>query len=398
MSRQARLLIIVLFVVVLGGVVVAFVLPTLNPNTTSTPPPIESQGAPPPAGETALPTWTPVPTVKIVVAIQRISRGVVIAPDMIGLRDWPEFAAPENAIIQPVDDNNQPTGDDIMKTDVIGQIARTDIVPEQPILRTYLVPDLAHLSTVGSDAAAVLPAGYVAVAVPVDRITSVAYAIQDGDRVDVIVSLLFVDVDEQFQTIQPNLVTLAQRADDGSIKVGTGIEGRLEAAAGNFGLAIVGPSEAQRPRLLTQRTIQEAIVIHVGDFPTDGKLFRFVPDTPTPAPVLEGTPTVPPSTVQATAVPPRPDIVTLGVTPQDAVILTWFIEAKLPITFALRAANDQSKVPTEPVTLQFIMDRYGVDVPGKTDYSIEPAVRSIRQLIAGNQIQLSNAPSSGGGG
>jgi len=40
-----------------------------------------------------------------------------------------------------------------------------------------------------------------AVSIPIDRITDIAYAVQDGDRVDIIMSMLFVDVDEIFQSL-----------------------------------------------------------------------------------------------------------------------------------------------------------------------------------------------------
>jgi pilus assembly protein CpaB len=320
----------------------------------------------------------------IVIAVQQLPRGVTIPPNAVDLRPWPEAAAPQNALTNV--------------EDVIGKIARTDIQREQPILSTYLVEDLANLARVGSDAAAVLPSGLVAVSVPMDRITSVAYAVQDGDRVDVMVSLLFVDVDEGFQSLQPNLITLfSVDPTDRSLKLGATLLGRPE----NTSLGVPGiitPSERQRPRLVTQRTIQDALVVHVGDFPIDGKLFRFSPPTPTPAPTVEGAAT--PSgqaTVAPTEVPARPDIITLGVTPQDAVVLTWYIEAKLPITFALRSAKDTSKVPTDPVTLQYIMQQYRIDVPGKTDFSIQPPITSIRQLIAGNQISLNSSSTTGGG-
>jgi hypothetical protein len=80
--------------------------------------------------------------------------------------------------------------------------------------------------------------------------------------------------------------------------------------------------------------------------------------------------------------------VTLGVTPQYAVVLVWAIEAKLPLTLALRSATDTSRNPTQPVTLDFIMNEFRIDLPGRRDYTIEPAIRSIRQLLAGDEISL----------
>jgi len=97
-----------------------------------------------------------------------------------------------------------------------------------------------------------------------------------------------------------------------------------------------------------------------------------------------------------TPVPPRPDIITLGVTPQDAVLLTWAVEARLPLTLALRSATDTNQVPTEPVTLDYFMDTYRITVPGKREYTIEPALRSIRQLDLSSST-ISIGGDAGGG-
>ena len=52
----------------------------------------------------------------------------------------------------------------------------------------------------------------------------------------------------------------------------------------------------------------------------------------------------------------------LGVSPQDAVVLTWMMEARLPITFALRSATSTSQVPTDPVNLQYITETFRIDI------------------------------------
>jgi len=255
------------------------------------------------------------------------------------------------------------------------------------------VDDLANLANVGSDAAAVLPNNRVAVSVPMDRITSVAYAIQPGDRVDVMVTLLFVDIDPVFQTIEPNTVSIV---DPDTFETQVGITGRFDGAfslgGGITQPVIVGPSEAQRPRMVTQRTVQDALVVWVGDFPISGRLFFVVP-SPTPVPTVseDGESTSRGNATSApTPIPPRPDIITLAVSPQDAVVLTWMMEARLPITFALRSATSTSQVPTDPVNLQYITDTFRIDVPGRLDFSIQPAPDSIRQLFVGNRITLNN--------
>jgi hypothetical protein len=215
--------------------------------------------------------------------------------------------------------------------------------------------------------------------------------------------MLFVDVDEVFQSLQPNCYTLFFQTTDG-FQFTDSICGRITVASGFNTLAILNASETQRPRLVTQQTVQNAQVMFLGDFPADGR-FLGVPPTPTPAPEDQQSEEDPAVRREATAVPTsnaRPDIITLAVTPQDAVILTWAVEARMPLTFALRSATDLGTVPTEDVSLDYIMQEFNITVPTARNYTIEPAVRSIRQLFVGNQISLGSnaaptpAPNSGG--
>jgi pilus assembly protein CpaB len=368
---RLRIFLIAAIVIVLIGLLIVFVLPQLNPQPAPAAQTADSgQPVVPEVQETPLPTATPIIFVDLVIAVQELPRGIIIPPNAVAIRPWPQDAAPFNGVTN--------------LEDVVGKRARTDIFREQPILSNMVVDDLTGAAHVGSDAAAVLPDGLRAVSIPVDRITSIAYAPQDGDRVDLIISVLFVDVDEAFQSIVPNNLTLFKITDAG-IELQSGITGRVDSTS--LGPVIVGPSERQRPRLVTQMTIQDALIVHMGNFPNDGR-FIGVPPTPTPVPVegqdnTNGTPPPP------TPTPPRPDIVTLGVSPQEAVVLTWLIEAKVPVTLALRSASDTARASTTEVTLDYMMGQYGISLPGKRPFSIEPAIRSIRQLEAGDQIQLS---------
>lgn len=375
---RGRLLILIGLIVLLAVVAIVVVLPTLNPQpTVTTDNGVVVQQDP---DATAAPTPTPIPLVRVVQALQNLPRGyrfpnsIQELENIVGYATLPEETVPFNAI------KEQDGG----LEKVLGKIARTDVFREQPILSTYLVTDLTSLAAVGSDAAAILPSDRVAVSLPMDRITSVAYGLQDGDHVDVIISMLFIDVDEVFQSITPNLVTLFTRTEEG-IQIQEPIGGRIDQSS--IGTVIVGPAERQRPRLVTQRTIQDALVVHVGEFPLDGRYLGELP-TPTPVPATEeaaGGNTTPAPTV--TPVPP-PNIVTLGVTPQYAVVLVWAIDAKLPVTLALRSVNDRSTQQTAPVTLDYMMQEFRIDVPARRDYTIEPAVRSIRQLVTGDIIDL----------
>lgn len=393
---RSRLLIVLLLVVVVVGGAIAFVVlgsPPAQPGqqpTSGTPG--ENNPTPQPVGGTQIPTPTPVPFLYVIQAIQEIPRGTIIEPNSVAIIPIPEEYAPFQAYIAGNPEDAEALGL------VVGLIARTDIFPEQIITTALVTEDFSNLSRYGSDAAAVLPPNRVAVSVPISRLTSVAYAIQPGDRVDVITSFLFVDVDINFQSVEPNAIQgfAVTQSEDGTSSfesTGDAVRANLETRLVPYNGQLlelpfmVLPSEQPRPRLAAQRTIQDALVVWMGDFPEDGRIFQPPPPpTPTPLPEEQATPADGPPT--ATPKPPRPDIITLAVSPQDAVVLTWMVEAGIPVTFALRSAAATSLVQTETVSLEYIMTRFGIEVPEKFEFNIEPAIRSIRQLEVGERISL----------
>jgi Flp pilus assembly protein CpaB len=333
---------------------------------------------------TAGPTNTPITYTTVVIALQPLPRGIKIpAEGALAEVQWPIQTAPQNAIQSA--------------KQAVGKIARTDIAVEEPILSTLLVQDLSQIAATGSDAAAVLPQNYVGVAVPVDRLSDVAYSVQDGDCVDVVVSFLFIDVDEDFQTLKPNKMTLVQITQNGLQFLG-GLAGRIESTS--LGLpAVIQPSEVQRPRLVTRQVISGALVVHEGTFPINGK-FIGIPPTPTPIPqenTSSDQPTKGPP--PPTPIPPYPDIVTLGVPLQDAVTLTWFVQARIPMTLLLRSVKDKcTALQSQAVTFRYLLDNYAVVAPAKLPYSLEPALRSIRQVSSGQDYNFNPANPAASGG
>jgi Flp pilus assembly protein CpaB len=320
--------------------------------------------------------------VEIVVAIQDLPRGIVIPPDGVGVQLWPQEALPEPG--------NYFTAEEL--EDVIGQIARTDIPRGMPILARQIVPNLYQIAQTGSDAAALMRAfeddqPRVAVSIPLDPtgVGQVAYGIQPGDFVDVILSFLYIDVDPTFQTRMPNNVSLITRLETGELSIGAPRQGRPEASTLSPEGVLLSPSEpSQRPRLVTQRTVTNAWVLHVGYFPPGGDI---VGATPTPQ-VIE---TVPPpgeggaqqATPQPTATPYMPLIITLAVTPQDALVLTWAVDAQIPITLALRTAGDNSVVATDPVSLDYMIRTYNAQPPVALEFALEPPITSVRRFDIG---------------
>jgi pilus assembly protein CpaB len=109
--------------------------------------------------------------------------------------------------------------------------------------------------------------------------------------------------------------------------------------------------------------IQDAVVLWVGDFPT-GPITTGPQPTPTPAPEGE----------QVATVSEKPQVLTLIVTPQDAVTLNYLMLAGASFNLALRGSGDVDRYPIEAVTLQFILDQYGIPSPAKLPYGIQPRI------------------------
>ncbi|MBE2193299.1 MAG: hypothetical protein IAE83_03920, partial [Anaerolinea sp.] len=90
-----------------------------------------------------------------------------------------------------------------------------------------------------------------------------------------------------------------------------------------------------------------------------------------------------------TATTPPLDMITLAVEPQDAVVLVWAIESRLPITLALRSSRDLDRTQTTTaVTLEYMINTYNVPQPPRLPYALEPAIRSIRRLTLSNEISF----------
>lgn len=296
--------------------------------------------------ESGTPTEEVIPTVEVIVARQPIPRGSEFPPGSLGRINFPATQRPENAITN--------------EAETVGQVARIEIAQGQIILRDYLRPRAGGSS---SDAAFETPAGRVLVAFPVDRQSSVAYAVQAGDFVDVLMTVSFVDIDPEFQTILPNKfsfinsepIIVAEEVVGSQITIDSSKatdEGRLSIENADFP-GFEYPSEPQRPRRVAQLTVQGAKVVRVGSW---------LPE-PTPAPAEEGAP--PPT-------PAPPNIVSLAVTPQDALVLLWARQTQARMELALRAAGDENaRHGTEAVTLQYMLTRFNIAVPPKLEFAIE---------------------------
>ena len=81
-----------------------------------------------------------------------------------------------------------------------------------------------------------------------------------------------------------------------------------------------------------------------------------------------------------------PDIVTLIVSPQDSITLSYLIYTNAQITLALRNASDRTRQATEAATLQFLLSQYNIPIPAKLPYAMQPSIAELAQPSLPNDI------------
>lgn len=367
---------ILIFFVGLAVVYFLFLRPSVAP--TSTP-------------EAVVPT--PVP-VEIIYVTQNLAKGTRLDESMLAAIPWQADAiAPGMFTVDQM-------------SEVEDRVVKFDITAGTPLLDSLLLKENEQIPTSGSPWALSIPPGMVAVSIPANRISMVAYAPRPGDHVNVIANLLFVDVDPDFQSQLPNHTGLAlasgppdpESGEQPPLTVAVASLGQSGAvdpdtgqpipppvlSPGVAGKVIIDPvlgqavyvvaSEEQRPRFVSHMLLQDVVVLHVGDFPLQGQA-----DVPTaeatPSPEEQPTGETPPA-------PVRPDIITLVVRPQDAVTLNYILMAQsklsAQLSLALRSSNDSSRENVLPVTLQFLLEQYQIPVPARLPYSLNPRIDDLR--------------------
>ena len=338
--RRGRIFIFLALILIIGLAVVAlvfrqFILP-------GTPSPSSPQQA---------------ATVKIFIAGQNIPQGETITDEVLTTIDIP----PESVVSVMF------TAD--QRADLVGKTAKYPI--DQGVVITRSMISEGTIAAGGPEWASQIPQGMTAIAVPTSRLESVAFGVREGAHVDVSACFLFIDVDPSFQTELPNHVgglvapgTAAEGQTPG-VTIGVtgdnGVQGRTEVETAFQQGIYVLPSEKQRPRLVCQMVLQNVSVLKLGSF-----------DLPQAAPTDQ---TNPDNTQQAAAQPQEiPDVVTLVVTPQDSVTLSYMIYGGAKLTMTLRNVLDDSRVATEAATLQFLLSQYNIPVPAKLPYAAQPRI------------------------
>ena len=272
-----------------------------------------------------IPTPVVPTTERVIVAVQNIGEGTIVLPQTVELREKDVAEIPIGALR------------DINRA--LGRIARQDIYQGQVVEDYMLISEMEILEE-GLNASILIPKGKVAIALPIDTLSSVAYAVQEGDSVDVLMTLPFVDVDEQSQTKLPLILSGEQCP----------------------GCVPVNP---QIPRMTTQLLVQDVSVLKVGEWGVSSK--------PTPASEKTGEGNAE-STAKGSA-PPQgvvepPSIIVVMVNHQDALVLKYARGTGATIDLVLRSSGDHDVVTTEPVTLDYMLARFGVVVPPKRPYTL----------------------------
>ncbi|MGD0709010.1 MAG: SAF domain-containing protein [Anaerolineaceae bacterium] len=304
--------------------------------------------------------------VNIVITTQAIQRGTVLTESVLTTIPYPQTDLVAGTFVTDM-------------SQIVGKRARYDLDARIP-----LTPSMVVDQPQGSTASFQIPSGMTAFTIPIQRLTDVAYAPQTGDHVMVIGCLLLTDLDVNFQTRLPNLTASVLSPGTGA---GTSVtatisttgtdsaQGRTEVDQNlNLPVYVVGSESSPRPRVVCQTVIQDATVLQIGDFPSNETL----PAAGTSATEATPTPTAEAATATSTGVSTGPQVMTLIVNPQDAVMLNYLVTVNAQLTLALRGAGDLQTITTQSVSLQFVMDQKNIQLPAKLPYGIEPRIDSLK--------------------
>ncbi|HEC34256.1 MAG TPA: Flp pilus assembly protein CpaB [Chloroflexi bacterium] len=302
--------------------------------------------------------------VDVLIAANNLTRGMVIAEEHIQLQPWPVEQLPPAYYTDSIE--------------VLGYIVRVDIPQGMPLMPSMLARSPAAVGAVGSEAALTIPSGKRAYAIPMDLLGAVAWTIQPGDHVDILVSWTIADLDEEFQTVLPN-----QYICIGGETECQGIYGRMEVLPTGQTIMVYA-AEATEKRYVAQMTIQDAIVLGVGKFEVGpiGGVTRPVEEEPPQT----GEEEVPPPS------PPSAQAVILIVDPQDALVLKALTELQADIDLVLRAAGDTDTVTTDPVSVEYLVMRYGITPPPKLPYGVVPLTPSPLEEEVESAVEATSRP------
>ena len=257
---------------------------------------------------------------EVVVALQPIAEEESVE-GRIGLVAMPKDFIPEDAY---------------RSLDGTGGLLAAGPIPQRAIIHPSMLISPEDLAREGKLGKLVEP-GLVAVAFPINELSSVSYGIRPGDHIDVLMTFFFTDIDQETQIAEPICAPFCP-----------GPEGETQAALG-----------AQIPRPAAQLTVQDVEVLGVGRWAQEltpeqeQAQARAQAESDEPVPVQ------------------LPSYITVMVTPQDALVLKLAREVEARIELAVRAEDDAQPFTTQQVTLDYILARFGISVPTKQPYTLE---------------------------
>jgi len=275
-------------------------------------------------GSTAAPPEAQVEREEVVVAMQPIAEDEPVA-GRLELRAMPVDTIPTGAL---------------RTLDGTADMLAAGPIPQGTIIQQALLISPVQLMAEG-DLGTLVETGFVAVAMPIDELSSVSYGVRPDDHVDILMTFHFVDIDTETQMLEPicpptcpcpaECVTMDQSA-------------QLQMSD-------------QIPRLASQLTLQDIRVLRVGRWEQEEVLTAEEIEQQQ----KQGEPVA----------PELPAFITLMVTPQDALVLKLAREAGASIDLAVRAEDDVQQFVTQQVTLDYLMARFSIGLPTKQAYTIQ---------------------------
>jgi Flp pilus assembly protein CpaB len=344
------LLLILILVVVLQSNQVAPPPPIVAPENDIPP----GEGTPP-ADVRLMPEVTVDPEerlIEVVVSLQTLERGMQMSEGEL-TTDWRLASEVAPNVITRLDE-------------AIGLYARTNIFQGETLTTDLLARDPRLIGIDDSGPSSRVPQGWLAMSVPMNRLSSIGYALSPGDSVDIMLSFMLLQMDEQFQTLLQNsaAIILEVQEEEDQRRVVFIIDpfGRFEQLPNND-LAHVFPSEDQRP-IAVSMVVQNAAVVQVGPWlppePPQAPTPTPDPDEPTPTPVPE-----PP-----TPTPEPPDVLVVALPPQQQLVVKWAMDSNANVVFALRGVNDGQTYAVENVDLDYILRQFNIQIPPNFTYTI----------------------------
>lgn len=307
--RRGRILILLGLILALGTAGAVFVL-------------LQSGTTPPPEAQ--------VEREEVVVAMQPIAEDESVE-GRLELRAMPVDTIPQGAL---------------RSLDGTAGMLAAGPIPQGTIIQQALLISPMQLMAEGELGTLVEP-GFVAVSMPIDELSSVSYGVRPDDHVDILMTLYFIDVDQETQMREPICPPVCPCPP----------ECTTQQQSAELQLS------DQIPRLASQLTLQDIRVLGVGRWQQEQ-----VQTEEETEQQQQGQPVA----------PELPAYITLMVTPQDALVLKLAREAGASIDLAVRAEDDVQQFATQQVTLDYLMARFSIGLPAKQAYTIE-ALRSLSE-------------------